>query len=109
MARLLSDEEVTRQVADLDGWRREGDTLVTAYTSPDFPAAIALVSAAADAAEQMQHHPDIDIRWTTTRWSLSTHSEGGLTQLDIELAHRIAGAARRSGAVTAGESGESGP
>ena len=48
----------------------------------------------------MDHHPDIDIRWRTTTWSLSTHSEGGLTQLDIELAHRIAEAARRLGATT---------
>ncbi len=101
MARLLTDEEVTRQVADLDGWRRQGETLVAAYTSPDFPAAIALVEAAADVAEEMQHHPDIDIRWTTTWWSLSTHSAGGLTQLDIELAHRIAEAARGVGAVAA--------
>ena len=85
-------------MADLEGWHQEGESLVTAYTSPDFPAAIALVSEVADVAEQMQHHPDIDIRWTTTRWSLSTHSAGGLTQLDIELAHRIADAARRTGA-----------
>jgi 4a-hydroxytetrahydrobiopterin dehydratase len=40
-------------------------------------------------AEGMNHHPDIDIRWRTTRWRLSTHSEGGVTQPDIELAHRI--------------------
>lgn len=99
MSRLLTSEELTRQVADLEGWHHEGESLVAAYTSPDFPAAISLVSEVADVAEQMQHHPDIDIRWTTTRWSLSTHSAGGLTQLDIELAHRIADAARRTGAL----------
>ena len=99
MSRLLTSEELTRQVADLEGWHKEGESLVTAYTSPDFPAAIALVSEVADVAEQMQHHPDIDIRWTTTRWSLSTHSAVGLTQLDIELAHRIADTARRTGAL----------
>ena len=72
------------------------------YTSPDFPAAVRLVTEVAEVAEQMQHHPDIDIRWTTTHWVLSTHSEGGITQLDVELAHRIAEAAR-AGRATAEE------
>ncbi len=99
MARLLADDEIAAQLADLPGWRRDGDSLVAAYTSADFPAAVSLVAAVADEAEQMQHHPDIDIRWTTTRWALSTHSAGGLTQLDIELAHRIAAAAGRGGAT----------
>ncbi|MDQ6715198.1 MAG: 4a-hydroxytetrahydrobiopterin dehydratase [Actinomycetota bacterium] len=99
MARLLADDEITAQLADLPGWHRDGDSLVAAYTSPDFPAAVSLVTAVADEAEQMQHHPDIDIRWTTTRWALTTHSAGGLTQLDIELAHRIAAAADRGGAT----------
>ncbi|MEO7058771.1 MAG: 4a-hydroxytetrahydrobiopterin dehydratase [Lapillicoccus sp.] len=101
MPRILTPEEITRQLADLPGWRHEDDSLVATYTSPDFPSAIALVTEVADAAEQMQHHPDIDIRWTTTLWSLSTHSESGLTQLDIELAHRITDAAHRGGATTA--------
>lgn len=99
MARILTQEEVTRQLADLTGWRQEGTSLVATYTSPDFPAAVRLVTEVADVAEQMQHHPDIDIRWTSTTWVLSTHSEGGLTQLDVELAHRIAEAARAGGAV----------
>ena len=99
MARILTPEEITRQVADLTGWRHEGESLVATYTSPTFPAAITLVDEVAEAAEEMQHHPDIDIRWTTTHWTLSTHSEGGLTQLDIELAHRIADSAHRGGAT----------
>ena len=65
--------------------------------APDFPAAIRIVDAVADEAEQMNHHPDIDIRWRTTRWLLTTHDAGGLTQLDIELAHRISAAARAHG------------
>jgi 4a-hydroxytetrahydrobiopterin dehydratase len=98
MSRLLTDEEVSRQLGDLDGWRRDGDAISASYDAPDFPAAVRLVVAAADEAEQMDHHPDIDLRWKVTHWRLSTHSAGGVTQLDIELAHRIAQAAARIGA-----------
>ena len=98
MSRLLTDEEVSRQLADLAGWRRDGDAITASYEAPDFPAAIRLVVAAADEAEQMDHHPDIDLRWRSRTARLSTHSAGGLTQLDIELAHRIAQAAARIGA-----------
>lgn len=98
MSRLLTDDEVTRQLADLPGWSREGDAIVATVQAPDFPAAVRIVAAVADEAEQMNHHPDIDIRWRTTRWLLTTHDAGGLTQLDIELAHRIVAAARAEGA-----------
>ena len=98
MSRLLTDDEVTTQLSGLPGWQREGDALVATVEAPDFPAAIRIVEAVADEAEQMNHHPDIDIRWRTTRWLLTTHAAGGLTQLDIELAHRISDAARAQGA-----------
>jgi 4a-hydroxytetrahydrobiopterin dehydratase len=101
MARLLTDDEITRQLADLPGWTRDGEAITAAYEAPDFPTGIRLVEDVADAAEQMNHHPDIDIRWRTTHWRLSTHSEGGLTQLDVELAHRIRDAATRLGASPA--------
>jgi 4a-hydroxytetrahydrobiopterin dehydratase len=99
MSRLLTDEEINRQLGDLPGWRRDGESLVASYDAPDFPTAVQLIVAAGDEAEQMGHHPDIDLRWKVTRWRLSTHSAGGLTQLDIELAHRISQAAARLGAV----------
>ncbi len=99
MSRLLTDAEVDRQLADLPGWSSDGDALVATLEAPDFPAAIRLVDAVAEVAEQLDHHPDIDIRWRTTHWRLSTHSAGGLTQLDIELAHRIAECAREAGAT----------
>ncbi|HEY8620442.1 MAG TPA: 4a-hydroxytetrahydrobiopterin dehydratase [Dermatophilaceae bacterium] len=99
MTRLLTDEEITRQLGDLPGWHRDGESLVASYDAPDFPAALKLVALAGDDAEQMNHHPDIDVRWKVTHWRLSTHSAHGLTQLDIELAHRIAAAARDLGAV----------
>jgi len=99
MTRLLHDEEITRQLGDLPGWRRDGDSLVASYDAPDFPTAVRLIVEAGDEAEQMQHHPDVDLRWKVTHWRLSTHSVGGLTQLDIELAHRISQAAARLGAT----------
>ncbi|MGL4743086.1 MAG: 4a-hydroxytetrahydrobiopterin dehydratase [Dermatophilaceae bacterium] len=102
MSRRLTDDEVTAQLVDLPGWRRAGAALRTTIEAPDFPAAIRLVAAAADEAERMNHHPDIDIRWRTTHWLLSTHDAGGLTQLDIELAHRISAAARAEGATVGG-------
>ena len=95
MSRLLSDEEITRQLAALPGWRRDGDALVASFDAPDFPAAVQLIVDAGDEAEQMGHHRDVDLRWKLTRWRLWTHSAGGLTQLDIELAHRISLAAVR--------------
>ncbi|MHB1475030.1 MAG: 4a-hydroxytetrahydrobiopterin dehydratase [Dermatophilaceae bacterium] len=99
MSRLLSNEEITRQLGDLPGWRREPESLVASYDAPDYPTAIQLIVEAGDEAEQMQHHPDVDLRWKVTHWRLSTHSAGGLTQLDIELAHRISQTATRLNAT----------
>jgi len=99
MSRLLSDDEVTTQLEGLPGWTREGDALVATIEAPDFPAAVRIVVAAADEAEQMNHHPDIDIRWRTTSWLLTTHDAGGLTQLDVELGQA---AARAEGASLGG-------
>ncbi len=102
MSRLLTDEEIGRQLGDLPGWTREGDEIRASYEAPDFPTAIRLVDEVAVEAEDMDHHPDIDIRWRTVTFVLSTHSEGGLTQLDIELAHRVAQSAARLGATAGG-------
>ena len=97
MARLLTDDEVERQLGDLPGWSREGTAIVATYEAPDFPTAIRLVDEVAVEAEEMDHHPDVDIRWRTTHWALSPHSAGGLTPLDVERAHRVAQAAARLG------------
>lgn len=103
MATLLSDDEITGALDDLTGWSRDQDNIVASYDAPDFPTAITLVRQVADAAEQVQHHPDIDIRWKLTTWRLSTHSDGGVTQADIDLAHRISELAAALGATaTAG-------
>ncbi|PID54520.1 MAG: 4a-hydroxytetrahydrobiopterin dehydratase [Micrococcales bacterium] len=101
MTRLLSDDEVSAQLADLPGWTREGDSITATTQAVDFRTGIRIVDEVASAAEEMNHHPDIDIRWRTTTWTLSTHSEGGLTQLDIEFAHRISSlVAQHGGSVS---------
>jgi len=89
MARRLDDEELERQLGGLPGW--VGDTLGIgrSYELPDFPTAIRAVDEIALVAEEMNHHPDIDIRWRRLDLALTTHDAGGVTQLDIELAHRL--------------------
>ncbi len=89
MSRLLDDGEISRQLADLPGWEREGQQISRKLKAPDFPTAIRIVDEVAVEAEQMNHHPDIDIRWRNLTIVLSTHDAGGITQLDVELAHRI--------------------
>jgi len=76
MSTLLTDEEIDRQLDDLPGWRRDGNSLITSYDAPDFPSSVQLIVEAGLAAEQMNHHPDVDLRWKVTRWRLSTHSAG---------------------------------
>ena len=73
-------------MADLPGWGGDTDDIRCRYTAPDFPAGIALVDAVAVAAEAAGHHPDIDIRWREVLFVLATHSEGGVTAKDVELA-----------------------
>jgi 4a-hydroxytetrahydrobiopterin dehydratase len=86
---ILSDTEVKAALADVPGWELAGADIVKEYKFKDFVGAMAFVNRVADRAEAANHHPDIDIRWNTVTLTLSTHSEGGLTQLDIELAHRV--------------------
>lgn len=89
MTQLLTDSELTSALATLPDWTREAATLARAITAPSFPAAIDLVRAVALHAESVNHHPDIDIRWRTVTFRLSTHSAGGLTELDLALAREI--------------------
>lgn len=89
MADLLSMEEVAAGLAELDGWSGDATGITRTATLPTFPGAIAVVDGVAAAAEEMDHHPDIDIRWRTLTFSCVTHSAGGVTSLDLELARRI--------------------
>ena len=94
MTKLLSQEEIDSALTGkLSRWRQEGDSITRSVKADSFMAGIALVSAVADVAEERNHHPDIDIRWTTITFTLSTHSEGGLTAFDLRLATDIDGLA----------------
>ena len=86
---LLSQQEIDRNLASSD-WRREGDAIVREWELEDFSQAMEFVNRVADAAEAANHHPDIHVHgWNKVRLALSTHSEGGLTQGDFDMAARI--------------------
>ena len=70
-------------------WTREGESLTRKVECPSFLAAIELVQRVALVAEELNHHPDIDIRWTSVIFMVTTHSTGTLTQLDVNLTQRI--------------------
>lgn len=97
MAQLLTDGEIDAALSELPQWRRAGASLVRTIEAPSFPEAIALVDKVAEAAEEAHHHPDIDIRWRKVTYTLCTHSAGGITGSDPELARRIDQLAQRSG------------
>jgi 4a-hydroxytetrahydrobiopterin dehydratase len=84
---ILEHDELTAALSDLPGWAVEEGMLVKAFTfDAGFIHGIRFVDAVADAAEAADHHPDIDIRWTTVTIRMVTHSEGGITEMDVALA-----------------------
>jgi 4a-hydroxytetrahydrobiopterin dehydratase len=85
----LSDLEIQRALGTLPGWARRGDVLVKTFVRSTFADGIAFVGRIAEAAEAMDHHPDIDIRYTKVTCTLSSHDAGGITQRDLDLAARI--------------------
>jgi 4a-hydroxytetrahydrobiopterin dehydratase len=90
---VLSDVELAAGLADLDGWSGDVGAITRLVEAPTFLAGIDLVAQVAAAAEEMDHHPDIDIRWRRVRFTLSTHDAEGVTRLDLELAGKIDGLA----------------
>jgi 4a-hydroxytetrahydrobiopterin dehydratase len=86
---LLSDSEVEKRLAGLDGWQRAGEAIEKSFERGDFVGAVEFVSSLVEPAEGMNHHPDVSISWETVKVSISTHSEGGLTAADFELAAKI--------------------
>jgi 4a-hydroxytetrahydrobiopterin dehydratase len=81
---LLTDDEVTRRLASLDGWSQTGGAIAKQFTFKGFPEAVAFVQRLVPAAEAADHHPDITINYRRVTLSYSTHSEGGITAKDFE-------------------------
>ena len=88
MARL-SDAEIDERLGGLEGWERSGEAIVKQYDNGDFKGSVDFVNRLTPEAEDMNHHPDLEISWKTVTVTISTHSEGGLTENDFELARRI--------------------
>ena len=86
---LLTDDEISAGLADLPGWDRAGNEITRTVKLGDFRDAIIYVGAVAHLAQAANHHPDIAISWNTVTLTLSTHSEGGLTEKDLALARQV--------------------
>jgi len=89
MSQLLDAKEIKAALKDLPEWDLEKKAIERTFEFDDFSLAIDFVNGVAELAEEMDHHPDIDIRYTKVSISLSTHSKGGLTEMDFDLAERI--------------------
>jgi 4a-hydroxytetrahydrobiopterin dehydratase len=88
MARL-NDAEIDERLAGLEGWERSGDAIVKQFDNGDFKGAVEFVNRLTPEAEEMNHHPDLEISWKDVTVTITTHSEGGLTENDFQLARRI--------------------
>ena len=90
---LLSEEDIARHLAGSE-WRREGDEIVREWKFEDFAQAMGFVNRVAEAAEDVNHHPDILVHgWNRVRLSVTNHAQGGLTEADFSLAGMIDGLA----------------
>jgi len=86
---LLSEAEIKGRLARLPGWQRAGNQIQRTWTFADFTGSMAFVNRVAALAEAADHHPDIDIRYSRVTLALSTHSAGGLTERDFDLAEAV--------------------
>jgi 4a-hydroxytetrahydrobiopterin dehydratase len=86
---LLSDDDIEGQLERVPEWSRDGDSIKREFKFEDFQASVDFVNRITPPAEEMNHHPDIAISWNKVECTLSTHSQGGLTDDDFELATRI--------------------
>ncbi|MGH3515992.1 MAG: 4a-hydroxytetrahydrobiopterin dehydratase [Haloechinothrix sp.] len=89
MLELLTDDQIAEALKARSAWQANGPALVRTVKLASFPQAIEVVDRVAVVAEELDHHPDIDIRWRTLTFSLSTHFKGGVTNNDLMLADRI--------------------
>ncbi|HEY1597080.1 MAG TPA: 4a-hydroxytetrahydrobiopterin dehydratase [Thermoleophilaceae bacterium] len=87
----LSNEDVQAKLSGLDGWEQSGDAIEKQFEFEDFSGSVGFVDRLTPVANEMNHHPDLAISWNKVTVTLSTHSEGGLTDADFELAGKLDG------------------
>jgi 4a-hydroxytetrahydrobiopterin dehydratase len=85
----LDDSEIEARLTEHPGWERSGDAIRKSFERGDFVGSVNFVRGLVEPAEEMNHHPDLEISWDTVTVSLSTHSDGGVTAADFELAAKI--------------------
>jgi len=86
---LLPSDEISARLAELDGWSRDGEAITKTFERGDFVGSIRFAGTIVVPAEEMGHHPDLEISWDKVTVSITSHSAGGLTANDFELAKRI--------------------
>lgn len=86
---LLDEPAIEARLRELPGWHTDSATIYREYVLKDFAESLAFVNAVGHLAEEVNHHPDIDIRWNKVILRLTTHSMGGLTEFDFSLAEKI--------------------
>jgi 4a-hydroxytetrahydrobiopterin dehydratase len=86
---LLKESAIRSRLKGLKGWKHQGNFLVRTFEFKHFMDGISFINAVAKLAEEQEHHPDINVRYTTITLSIQTHSKGGVTEWDFELAEAI--------------------
>lgn len=86
---LLPDNEIEERLSGLEGWSRDGDVIKKEFKNEDFVGSVRFVDSLVDPAEDMNHHPDLELSWDTVTVSITNHAAGGLTENDFVLAKRI--------------------
>jgi 4a-hydroxytetrahydrobiopterin dehydratase len=85
----MTDDEVKDRLSKMGGWEQEEDALTREFEFANFVGSVDFVNRITPIAEEMNHHPDLAISWNKVNVSLSTHSEGGITENDFKLAAKI--------------------
>ena len=86
---VLNDDEIQSRLSELSGWERDGEAIKRQFKFDDFQGSVDFVNRITPAAEEMNHHPDLSISWNTVDLTLTTHSQGGITESDFELAAQV--------------------
>lgn len=89
MPDLLTESAIQDRLKKIPEWDCDNKQLERSFEFDDFAGSIDFVNSVAEIAEELGHHPDIDIRWNKVQIIVSTHSKGGLTEYDFELAEKI--------------------